>query len=119
MIPKNLWGRLEESRIKKGKEEYLDLFQNMFSNILHRRIEIKEGVVEKDFYNLVIEKWPDCFFINIVPKELYELFREFKVKMPYTITGFTVLCRKSEGRDIRLSCFGVDCGSLGKSLFKK
>jgi len=32
--------------------------------------------------------------------------------------GFSVVAGKYKNKDVRVSCFGVECGKLGRSLFR-
>ena len=61
----------------------------------------------------------NSYFIHIVPKQVYALFKEMQEKAPNSVLGFSVLAGKYKSRDVRVSCFGIECSLLGKSLIKK
>ena len=118
-LNKELWGELEKNQIR-DKERYLLVFKETFNDVLIRKFNFDQMLVEKDFYYLALEKLNKDITVNLVPKELFSLFRKFQINMPHIIKGYTVTCGKTiEGGVIRLSCFGVDCSSLGKTFFNK
>lgn len=115
----NIWDKLSEINIK-DKEKYQKLFSEVVSKIRFGRFEINIGEVEKEDYFIVTEEnRMNAYFVHIVPKEVYSLFKEMQASAPNEFLGFSVLAGKFNGRDVRVSCFGVPCGNLGKASFSR
>ena len=80
----------------------------------------KIGELEKgDHYLAIEDNRMDCYFVHIVPKEVYKLFKELQTKAPQQFLGFSVVVGKHNNKEVRVSCFGVQCSLLGRSLFNK
>ena len=60
----------------------------------------------------------NSYFLHIVPKEVYNLFKEMQIKAKNQFLGFSVLVGRFNDKDVRVNCFGVKCNLLGKSLLK-
>ncbi len=71
-----------------------------------------------DYYLVIEENRKSSYFVHIVPKEVYNLFKEMQGEAPNEFLGFSVLAGKHNNKNIYLSCFGVKCNLLGRSLFK-
>jgi hypothetical protein len=87
---------------------------------LRRNNSFEVVVGEKDYsdYYVIIEaNRLNSYFVHIVPKPTYELFKKMQNSIKNQMLGFTVLAGKHKEKDVRVSCFGVECGLLGKSLF--
>lgn len=112
------WQELSQIDVKK-KAKYQKLFSQLVARIQKSKSKIKPGIKEfKEHYIVTEENRLNSYFIHIVPKESFYLFREM-VKQPDTFLGFSVLAGKQDNKDIRVSCFGIQCNLLGKSLIKK
>lgn len=114
----DIWRKLLNVNVKNKKR-----FQNLFSEITEQvrtgKFELKVGEAEHSDYFLVVEAdRMSSYFIHIVPKEAYTLFKEMQAKAPNDLLGFSVLAGNHNSKPIRVSCFGVQCSLLGKSLLK-
>jgi len=96
----------------KDKGYYCKIFSEVIKDIKENKFEFKEGVFEKDKYYLINESnRKDSKVVNIVPKEIFELFKELQIKAPNDFLGYTVLVN-----EIRVTGFGIPCNLLSKSL---
>jgi len=112
----NIWDKLSEVDIK-NKERFQKLFSEMIAKIQKNKFPIKIGEIEKeDYYIVVEENRANSYFVHIVPKQVYGLFKEMQKEAPYQFLGFSVVAGKYNNKDVRISCFGVQCSLLGKSL---
>ncbi len=113
-----IWDKLSQVNID-NKEKYQNVFIDVVKKIQNNDFQLTIGETNKGDYKIVIEEnRMNSYFIHIVPKQVYELFKEMQKKAPNEILGFSVLAGKHNEKDIRVSCFGVQCNLLGKSLFK-
>ena len=104
----------------KNKERFQELFSETVKKIKLGNFSIVVGEEEKEDYYLVTEDGRfGGYFIHIVPKEIYGLFKKMQAAAPNDLLGFSVLGGKHNNKDVRVSCFGVQCNLLGKALFKK
>lgn len=110
-----VWDELLQLDIK-NKERFQDLFSYYVNEIGNERLKLDIGEADKGDYSLIIEdNRLGSYFVHIVPKEAYSLFK----KMPANqFLGFSVVAGKYKNKDVRVSCFGVECGKLGKALLK-
>jgi len=114
----NIWDKLSKINIK-NKEKYTKIFSEIIKKIKNNEYKLEERIEEKEDYFIVNEEnRKNSFFVHIVPKEAYYLFKEMKEKAPNEFLGFSVLAGKKEDKDIRVSCFGIPCSLLGKGLIK-
>ncbi|MBI1972761.1 hypothetical protein HYS50_02025 [Candidatus Woesearchaeota archaeon] len=114
----NIWNKLANIHIE-NKEKYKKIFSQTVKKIRERKYDLQIGETEKDDHYIIIEdKRMNSYFVHVVPKGAYSLFKEMQEKIPQSFLGFTVVAGKQNNKDIRVSCFGIDCSSLGKSLFK-
>jgi len=113
-----IWDELL-SREVEDKEKYKRIFSDLVREVQKNPKQyIKEDVIEKEDYYLVMEEnRAESCFVHVVPKELFMFFNEMRKKVK-GILGFSVLVGNVNGKEVRVSCFGVDCSSLGKSLIK-
>jgi|SRR3989344_4355839 len=109
----------ELSELKvKNKAKYQKLFSQLVSRVQNNKLLINPGIKEyKEHYVITEEDRLNSYFIHIVPKEAFYIFKEM-IKQPDIFLGFSVLAGKHNNKDIRISCFGVQCNLLGKSLIK-
>ncbi len=113
----DIWNRLAQINIKNKKR-----FQNLFSEIVSEfqagKFNLTIGEIENtDYFTVIEDNRMDSYFIHIVPKEIYGLFKEMQ-KIPNSFLGFSVLAGSHNNKDVRVSCFGVQCSLLGKALIK-
>ncbi len=114
-----IWDKLLQVDLS-NKEHYQKLFSKLVYDIQEGRFPFVLGEQEKEDYYIVQEENRNgSYFIHVVPKGVYPLFKEMQEKAPNAFLGYSVLAGKKEGRDIRASCFGVPCNLLGKALLKK
>ena len=115
----NFWkNELSELNVK-NKAKYQKLFSQLVSRVQNNRFSVNPGVKEyKEHYVITEENRLNSYFVHIVPKEAFYIFKEM-IKQPDIFLGFSVLAGKYNDKDIRVSCFGVKCDLLGKSLIKR
>lgn len=106
--------KLSELKIE-NKEFFATLFKGIVNKVQNNEFKIEFGEKEYSTHYIITDKRLDSIFINIVPKQAYTLF----IQMPKTFTGFTVLTGKHNNQEVRVSCFGIECSILAKSLIKK
>ncbi len=103
----------------KNKERFQELFSETVRTVRLSKFSIVVGEKEKEDHYLVTEDGRfGGYFIHIVPKEIYSLFKKMQAAVPHDLLGFSVVAGKHNNKDVRVSCFGVQCNLLGKSLFK-
>ena len=113
------WDELAQTEIK-GKAKFLKAFSDIIERVRKDTLKLKLGENErKDYFIIVEENRMNSYFIHIVPKQVYQLFKEMQSNNPNTILGFSVLAGRHKDKDVRVSCFGVKCNLLGKALFSK
>jgi hypothetical protein len=115
----NIWDKLSQVNVA-DKEKFQKIFADTVSRIQKNSFKLVVGETKKEDYHVVIEdNRMGCYFVHIVPEEVYGLFKEMQQKAQDSILGFSVVAGKHNGKDIRVSCFGIPCNLLGKALFKK
>lgn len=115
----NIWDKLSKVNIE-NKERFQKLFYEIVNKIKNNQFLLKIGEVAKEDYHIIIEEnRMNSYFVHIVPKQVYSLFKEIKAKAPDQFLGFSIIAGKYNNKEVRVSCFGVQCNLLGKSLFKK
>jgi len=118
-MAQDMWNVLSKVNIEE-KEKYQELFSALVQQVKNNSIQINIGETEYTDHFLVIEEnRMGAYFLHIVPKIVYSLFKEMQIKAPQSFLGFSVLAGKRDGKDIRVSCFGVQCTLLAKSLSHK
>ena len=101
----------------KNKEKYKKIFINVIKEIKDNSFNLALGErLEGDYYIVTEEGRMDSIFVHIVPKEAYNLFKEMQTNVVNQFLGFSVLVREKNGKPLRVSCFGISCSDLGKSL---
>lgn len=109
----NIWDKLLEVDVK-NKEKFVKIFSDVVKMIGEGIFDFKEK--KEDNYSIVIEEnRVGSYFVHIVPDEVLELFKEMKKIEGFL--GFSVLAGKYKNKDVRVSCFGIECNKLGKGLF--
>lgn len=111
-----IWDKLLQADVR-NKSKFQKLFSDTVDKISKGDFDFSPGEKElKDHFVVVEDSRMGSYFVHIVPKEVYKLFIEMKVEAPNDFIGFSVLAGKHKGKDVRVSCFGVQCNLLGKSL---
>lgn len=114
-----IWDKLSQVDIV-DKEKYMKVYSETIKKIQNNNFLLNVGEIEKEDYYIVIEaNRMNSYFVHIVPKQVWGLFKEMQEKAPNEILGFSVMIGKYNNKDVRVSCFGVQCDLLGKSLFEK
>ena len=112
-----IWDKLSQVNLE-DKEKYAKVYSEIVKKIQNNDFLIDVGETEKDDYYIVVEaNRMDSYFVHVVPKQVWGLFKEMQEKAPNEILGFSVMVGKQDDKEIRVSCFGVQCNLLGKSLF--
>ena len=115
----NIWDKLLEVDIE-NKERFQALFYEIVNRIPKNTFPLTLGErEEKDHFIIIEENRMNSYFIHIVPKQVYTLFKEMQASAPGQFLGFSVVAGKYNNRDVRVSCFGVPCQHLAKSLVTK
>jgi hypothetical protein len=113
---------LEKIKLKDEKK-YSVLFSKLISKVSEnpkKYLSEKEKTIKEKKYTVVIEpnRKSSCI-ITLVPENLFKLFIKLKKKYPDEFLGFTILVGNVNGRDIRVSCFGVNPFELSRTLIKR
>ena len=110
-----VWDELLKLNIG-NKEKFQSLFSYYVNKIKEGKLDLSPGEFDKGDYFLSIEENRlGSYFVHVVPKEAYSLFK----KMPSNqFLGFSVVAGKYKNKDVRVSCFGVEWGKLGRSLYR-
>lgn len=107
----NVWDKLSQLNIP-NKDKFQALFSDIVGKVQKKEFDLTIREEDNSDHYIIVEERLDSIFVHIVPKEAYELFKQ----MPKNeFIGFSVMA----GNNVRVSCFGVECNLLGKSLFKK
>ena len=113
-----IWDKILNLDIK-DKERYQKLFSEAVKDVQDNKLKLNIGETEyEDYYIIIEENRMDSYFVHIVPKQAYPLFKEAQKQAPDSFLGFSVVASKYNNKSIRVSCFGIDCSSLGKALIK-
>jgi len=111
-----IWDKLLQVNLD-NKEKFQRLFFETVDKVKRGDFALKVGeTVKEDYYIVVEENRMDSYFVHIVPKQVYALFKEMQAKMPDEFMGYSVLAGKFNDKNVRVSCFGVQCNLLGKAL---
>ena len=113
-----IWDKLSQVNID-DKEKYQKIFADIVKKVQNSDFPLIIGEIKKEDYIIITEgNRMNSYFVHVVPKQVFGLFKEMQQKAPNEILGFSVLAGKHKEKDVRVSCFGVQCNLLGKSLFK-
>ena len=109
----------ELSRLEiKNKPKYQKLFSQLVTRVQKGKFKLSLGIKEfKEYFIVTEEDRMNSYFIHLVPKQAMYLFKAMQPQPGFL--GFSVLAGKQNNKDVRVSCFGVECNRLGKSLIKK
>ncbi len=112
------WDKLSQVNVE-NKEKYQIIFAEIVKKIQSNSFPLNIGEEKKEDYTLVVEdNRMNCYFVHIVPEQVYDLFKEMQQKAPNEVLGFSVMAGKYNNKEIRVSCFGIPCNLLGKALFE-
>ena len=99
---------LEEIQIE-NQEKYINLFKELIN-------QVKEDALNRTFFEeqeckLIEFETKGENIIYLVPNPILTLFNKLRKKYVDEYLGFSVLIK-----DIRVSCFGISCDKLGKTI---
>jgi len=114
-----VWDKLLQVNID-NKERFQKLFSEIVTKVQNKELPLNVGEIEKEDHFIVVEEdRMSSYFVHIVPKQVYDLFTEMQAQAPNQFLGFSLVAGRHNNKDVRVSCFGVECGLLGKSLLKR
>lgn len=114
-----MWQKLERVQVK-NKKESIDAFMKILKEVENGKYKFEEGSHDNGKYFIVNESGRHgSNFVHVVPKETYEIFNQMKSAMPDSFLGFSVLCGKMGGRDVRVSCFGIPTSDITRAMISK
>jgi len=93
---------------------YIRAFKEIMDKIRTDQFNYEDGENEK--YFVINEERLNSHFVHIVPKELINVFNKVRKDNPSEFLGFSVLVRELKDKEVRLSCFGIPCAELTKTL---
>ena len=112
----NIWDELGKTQVNNA-EKYAQIFAKVVSEAKVNRYRFHSEMKDYGDYTIVCEdNRANSYFIHIVPKEVMSLFRKMQINCPNEFLGFSVLCGKKDGKDLRVSCFGVNCALIGRAM---
>ena len=112
----DIWDQILKTRVK-DIERFANLFPQVIDYILFKKKEFRDDMEDKQDYLLITEEnRANCVFVHVVPKELMSLFRQMQIQSPNDFYGYSVLAGRRDGKDLRITCFGVPCSILYKSI---
>ncbi len=115
----SIWDNLLAVNIS-DKSFYQDIFSTVVNLVKNNNFSFDKELISKQKYYIVVENNRlNGYFVHVVPKAVYSLFLEMQKKIVDAPLGFSVLAGKYNNRDVGVSCFGIECSLLGKSLIKK
>ena len=114
----NILNKLLQIKID-DEDKYAKIFSQIVKDIQNNKFSFNFDKIEKEDYYIILEdNRMNSYFVHVVPKQLWNLFKEIQKKSPDQILGFSVKAGEYKNKEVRVSCFGVKCNILGKSLFK-
>lgn len=112
----DIWDKILATRVK-DVEKYAKLFPQIIEYVLFKKEHFTDNVEDKDYYYLITEEnRANSTFVHIVPKELMQLFRQVQIQAPNEFLGYSVLIGRRDNKETRVSCFGIPCSILAKSI---
>lgn len=119
MPKKTIWDKIEKIKIK-NKKKSIDVFMKIIKDVQTNVYNFQAGEIKEKDYTIVHEtNRMDSFFIHVVPKEAYKIFKNLQKKEPQSFLGFSILAGKIGDRDVRVSCFGIPTNDLTNALLSK
>ncbi len=112
----DIWDQILKTRVK-DIERFANLFPQVIDYILFKKRDFNDDMEDKDDYFLITEEnRANCVFVHVVPKELMQLFRQMQIQSPNEFYGYSVLAGRRDNKALRVTCFGVPCSILYKSI---
>lgn len=113
----SIWNELGKVNVT-NKEIYTALFSEIVRKVRQNQFDFEEK--DNGDYKIVIEEnRMRSIFVHIVPQEVYSLFKKMHETAPQSFLGFSVVAGRYGGKEVRVSCFGIPCNLLAKSLLRK
>ena len=85
-----IWDKLLQMNVN-NKEKYQKIFSEIVEKVKNDNFPLLVGHIEKEHYYLVVEEKAGSYFIHIVPKQAYNLFKEMQENIPNAFLGFSAL----------------------------
>ncbi|MBI4144553.1 hypothetical protein HY486_04870 [Candidatus Woesearchaeota archaeon] len=115
----NIWTELEKINVA-NKEKYATLFAELVQKVRKKQFDFSIAEKDNGDHKIIIEEnRMNSAFIHIVPQEAYMLFKKMQKNAPQQFLGFSVDAGKHKEKAIHVSCFGIPCNLLAKSLLTK
>lgn len=101
------WHFKEAERL--DSDRFYKLFLELAEYVRTKKLNFKDEVEEKsDYYIVTEEDRGGCYFVHLVPKEIYHKFRGVQILNPIKIIDDYVVCGRKDGKEIRVACFGLN-----------
>jgi hypothetical protein len=91
-------------------DQYLQSVKEVADFVRHRQENFEDRIEDKDTFWLVTEERLGSFYIHLIPKELWPLFRQAQIKEPQEqklLEENSFLLRQFRRADVRLICYGI------------
>ncbi len=91
-------------------DQYLSSIKEVVDYIRHRQENFEDGIEIRDGFKLVTEEKLGCFYIHLVPTELFPIFRQAQIKEPQEqklLEENSFLLRQYKRADVRFICYGI------------
>ena len=98
----------------ENKQIYIDAFKALLKNIKSDNFNFKNEINEN--YEILNEQRLNSHFVHIVPNQLRSLFKKIQVSNPNDFLGLTILVSKKDNLEVRISCFGIPCSELTRTI---
>ena len=119
MKKKTLWDKVAKTKVK-DKQTAIEAFTKIVKEVEANNYNFQAGDVAEKNYTIVHEtNRMNSFFVHVVPKELYKVFKKLQKEEPHSFLGFSILCGKMGEREVRVSCFGIPSTELVRAVIKK
>lgn len=113
------WDELAQLHIPHP-EFFAHIFAEMVHNLTNTtQIPTTEEQEFSEYYLITEQNRMQSYFLHIVPKPAYELFRKMQTQGPHQMLGYTVLVGKYNNKEVRVSCFGIPCTIAARALVRK
>lgn len=114
----SIWDQLLQVTVT-NQDKLAQTFNQIVSEVKNNTFDFNQESDKGDYLLIQEENRVNSHFISIVPKEAHSLFKEMQEKAPNEFLGYSVLAGSKNGKDVRVTCFGVPCNILAKALIKK
>ena len=82
-----IWDKLLDVDVK-NKEKYLKIFSDVVKEVKDGNFELDVGEEDKgDYFIIVEENRMNSYFVHVVPKEVYDLFKEMQEEIERPFCG--------------------------------